>query len=274
MTVGDFAIDTAIEGAGGHYRAILSPDWEVWGPMGGYRAAIALRAIGRASRLGRPASFVCQFLAPGRSQGVEITVTTLLAARRAELLRAVMTQGGSPLLDATAWVVDRGLAGFEHDLAVMPAVPGPETLRGYQDLDASYPGWYPFWRNVEGRPILWTQERTPPVWHTWIRLLQRLTGPDAFLDAARSVLWLDLMMWNAVQPPHGRPPKFLAPNLDLTCQFVRLAPDANWMLCDSAAPVAGDGLAPVQGRLWTRDGRLVATGSSQLLCRPNPEAAG
>ena len=41
--MGDLAIDTAVEGSDGRYRARLSRDWEIWGPNGGYLAAIALR---------------------------------------------------------------------------------------------------------------------------------------------------------------------------------------------------------------------------------------
>ena len=36
--------DTAVDGTDGSYRAVLSKDWEIWGPMGGYVAAVALRA--------------------------------------------------------------------------------------------------------------------------------------------------------------------------------------------------------------------------------------
>ena len=72
---GDFAADTAVEpvaGAPGRYRATLSPEWEVWGPLGGYVAATALRAMGAATELPRPASFQCAFLSVGRFEPVEI----------------------------------------------------------------------------------------------------------------------------------------------------------------------------------------------------------
>ena len=45
--MGDFDIDTRVEGSGGRYRANISREWEIWGPNGGYVAAIALRAAGR-----------------------------------------------------------------------------------------------------------------------------------------------------------------------------------------------------------------------------------
>jgi hypothetical protein len=78
--VGDFVEETALEelepedradGASGgaaegdglepmpprRYRAELVPDWRTWGPLGGYVAAIALRAAGMATSFDRPASF-------------------------------------------------------------------------------------------------------------------------------------------------------------------------------------------------------------------------
>ena len=46
--MGDLTGDTAVEPMGaGRYRAILSQDWEIWGPMGGYVAACALPRRGR-----------------------------------------------------------------------------------------------------------------------------------------------------------------------------------------------------------------------------------
>ena len=70
----DFVADTAIEPIAGEpdrYRAVLSPKWAVWGPNGGYLAAIALRAAMARSRAPRPASFQCHFLAVGEFAPVE-----------------------------------------------------------------------------------------------------------------------------------------------------------------------------------------------------------
>ena len=54
---------TRVEGDSGSYHARLSEDWEIWGPNGGYLAAIALRAAGDVvAEIERPASFYCHFL--------------------------------------------------------------------------------------------------------------------------------------------------------------------------------------------------------------------
>jgi acyl-CoA thioesterase len=276
--MGDFDLDTRVErvdGDPGRYRGVLSPDWAVWGPMGGYVAALALRAIAGASPLRRFATFACQFLAVGRFEPVEIEVHPLASGKRAHAHRAVVLQAGKPLLAASAWTVADELAGFEHVAAERPAVSGPDGVRGFQDLAENYADWYPFWRNVEGRPLVWGTEPLahPPQWHAWVRVLTALPKDDLVLDAARSVLWLDLMMWNAACMPHVWPRRFIAPNLDLTVQFHGAASESEWLLCDSRAPIAREGLIGCQGAVWTPDGRLVASGSSQLFCRPNPTYA-
>ena len=65
----------------------------MWGPNGGYVAAIALRAALAESRLPRPASFHCQFLAVGEFAPVEVHVASLGGGKRAEALRIEVAQG-------------------------------------------------------------------------------------------------------------------------------------------------------------------------------------
>ena len=92
--MGDLERDTAVEGGDGHYGCRLSEDWEIWGPNGGYVASVALRAAGAHSRFDRPASIVGHFLGVAEFDPVDIEVTTLRAAKRAESIRVSMTQGG------------------------------------------------------------------------------------------------------------------------------------------------------------------------------------
>jgi acyl-CoA thioesterase len=269
-----FLADTQVERIeAGRWRASLSPDWAVWGPNGGYVAAIALRAALGESRLARPASFACHFLAVGEFAPVEVRVASLGGSKRAESLRVDVVQGGKPLLAASVWTVDGGLAGYAHDFAKAPEVARPAGLRGYQELaGAAYAEWYPIWRSIEGRPLVWNQPPGEPVWRTWLRFTDTAIS-DAAADALRQLFWLDFPGWNATIAAHAWPFPYLTPNLDLTVQFHAFAPDAEWILADGAVPLAKDGLVGCSARLWTEDGRLLATGTSKHLCRPNPRYA-
>jgi acyl-CoA thioesterase II len=270
---GDFVRDTAVVGRDGAYRARVSDDWKVWGPLGGYVAAIALRAVAAEAKLRRPASFQCLFLAFADFTDVDVAVETIRRSKRAEAFAVRLTQNGSPILHATAWVVGDGLDGFVHTDATAPDVPPPDRLQSFAELADNYAEWYPLWRTIDGRPTVWTQTPGPPNWRTWMRLVDTPDLSDPFLDAARALMWMDLMMWNAATPPHVPwPVKYLAPNLDLSCLFHARSAADEWLLCDAHAPAAGEGLVGCTGRVWTPSGRLVASGTSQLLCRPNPEA--
>jgi acyl-CoA thioesterase II len=268
----DFLADTRVEAAAdrsGAYRAALSDEWAVWGPNGGYVAAIAYRAALAESRFARPASFHCHFLAVGDFGPVSLEVTRLGGGKRADSLRVDLHQGDRPLLAATAWFVDDGLEGFAHDAGKRPAVPGPDELSGYQDLAEDYDQWYPIWRSIEGRPVAFRKPPGEPVWYTWMRLTDTAIA-DREGDAVRQLFWLDFPGWNATIAAHSWPFRYLTPNLDLTVQFHRFAPEEEWLLCEGFVPVAEDGLVGCVGRIWTPGGRLLATGTSKHVCRPNP----
>jgi acyl-CoA thioesterase len=254
----------------GVLRASLSPNWAVWGPNGGYLAAIALRSAMAESRLARPASFQCHFLSVGAFEPVEITVESLGGGKRAESLRVDVLQGGRRLLAATAWMVDDGLAGYEHELARPPDVPRPERLKSFREHEPdTYDDWYPIWRSMEGRPCRWDRGPGEPRNHTWLRFTETPI-PDRAADAVRQLFWLDFPGWNATIAAHPWPFPYVTPNLDLTVQFHRFAPEEDWMLADGYVPLAVDGLVGCNSRLWTADGRLLATGTSKHVCRPNP----
>jgi acyl-CoA thioesterase II len=274
--MGDFSVDTAVHGTDGRYRAHLSRDWEIWGPNGGYVAAIALRAAGAATSLARPASFAGHFLSVAEFDEVDVTVTPLRASSRAASLRVAITQRERPILDALVWVIGR-LDGLAHDVARMPAVPQPEALVSMEELlrPEDRAQRYRFWNNFEARPIAfvpWAERRAgEPVFREWYRYRPRATFDDPFVDAARALLLIDTMGWPAAcraYDPDGL--THIAPSLDVTAQFHRLAPDSEWLLCDAAAPVATDGLVGSQSRVWSADGRLVASGAAHMICRPAP----
>ena len=51
--MGDLEHDTRLSGADGRYTATISEDWRIWGPNGGYMAAVALRAAGMEAAIRR-----------------------------------------------------------------------------------------------------------------------------------------------------------------------------------------------------------------------------
>jgi len=85
-------------------------------------------------------------------------------------------------------------------------------------------------------------------------------------------LLIDTMGWPAACQAHPRDSGYVAPSIDVTVQFHRLDPASEWLLVDAVAPMAMDGLIAGQARVWSTDGKLLASGGGQLLCRPIPVA--
>ncbi|MEU8897525.1 thioesterase family protein [Nocardia sp. NPDC048505] len=267
--MGDLGLDTAVDGADGRYTATLSPDWEAWGPVGGYLAALAVRTARVHGTLPWVASATCQFLSVAEFGPVLLTAETLRSGRRAEAIQVRMTQGGKPILAALVWLAAAGLdAGVRHDAAAMAPAPPPEQLRSWDDLTVPMPS---VWKSVEGRPVVWHEhwrERPlgPPEWRGWFRF--RPGSQDPAADAARQLILLDLIPYQALLAAHRE--QLLAPNLDLSVQFHRAGPVDEWLLAEASCDIVESGLAGFRSRVWNRGGQLLASGSGQLLCSLMP----
>jgi acyl-CoA thioesterase len=182
-----------------------------------------------------------------------------------------MTQRGEPVLEAIAWFV-ADLTGLAHDVARMPAVHGPGELPAIETLlPPEERALYPFWDNLEHRPLDWVPpaERRPgePAVRGWYRFRPRATFDDPCVDAARTLVLVDTMLWPAAWRAY-LDPTYQAPSLDVAVRFHRDAAAADWLLVDAVAPVAADGLIGGEARVWSAEGRLLASGGGQLLCRP------
>ncbi len=275
--MGDLAVDTAVEGSQGRYTAQVSPEWEVWGPAGGYIAAIALRAAGAFTDLGRPASLQGHFLGVAAFEAVEITVTSQRRTKRAESIRVDITQDGQPIFTAQVWAVGH-LDGLEFAATPPHDPPEPEGLPDFAARLASVgddgPG-HPYWANLDYRPIGWiadwdTAPPGEPVTEGWWQFRPIATFDDPWVDACRGLLLVDMTPWPAVSPPFrgGRVMDYYAPSVDVSATFHTVASDEPWLYAWGSAPLGNDGLIGGRAEVWTRDRRLVASGTATMLCRP------
>lgn len=282
--MGNLAEDTAVTpAADGSWTAELGRDWEIWGPNGGYVAAVALRAAGAHSGQPRPVSFSCHYLGVASFGDVQVQTVTLRATKRAESIRVSMTQDRAPVLEALVWTAEAGMTALSHDAAPTPDVPRPADLPSVDELltPEQRASGHGFWRNFDEKPTRWVPpeewERRPagePDLHTWLRFRPAATFADPFVDAGRLLVLLDTFQWPAATRAYAAGSlAHIAPSMDLWAAFHRLDPASEWLLATARSPVADDGLVGGQAAVWSEHGRLLATGGQQMLCRPVPMAA-
>ena len=277
--MGDLAKETEVVGSDGAYTATLHDDWNIWGPCGGYVAAVAMRAVGAYTGLRRPASFTCHFLGVGDFREVSLDVRTLRRSKRAESVAVTMSQDDKPLLEAVAWVVG-DVDGIEHEDSQMPDVPLPADLRSVtellepEDLEEGPP--FNFWLNFDEKPLEWLPREEwgkrpagDPIFRHWVKFQPCARFDDPFLEAARLLVTLDVAMWPAASRGYAQGSlTHIAPSLDLSAVFHEIDDCGEWLLIDGHSPVARDGIVGGTGRVWSEDGRLLCSGVQSMLCRP------
>jgi acyl-CoA thioesterase-2 len=251
----------AVEGSGGHFRGELSPEWEIWGPNGGYIASLALRAAGEVAAIRRPASISCHFLRAARSGPVDLETTVLQSGRRAESIAVQILQQGRTVSTAIVRMAAPA-PGYELQRLAAPAAPPPD------ELEADETGPYPFWSNVERRPLPRDEEENGR--REWVRFRPAGTFDDPFVDASRLLILMDAFTWPAFFGRVGQGGEFIAPSLDITAWFHRNAEASEWLLVDSTCSHGADGLLGIQEHVWGETGELHASGGAQLCCIPSP----
>jgi acyl-CoA thioesterase len=261
---------TQVFGGDGRFSASLSEQWEIWGPNGGYLAAIALRAAGAVAQIQRPRSFYCHFLSSPSFGRVEIEATSLKRGSRAESLSVGVSQQGKPIMQALVKTARDG-PGHVHQHPAMPNVPPPEQIEAYEYVPGPDRPAFRFWENVERRPVPTEPGDRSPVVRVWTRFRPTACFEDPFLDAARCLILLDTFGFPAAYQRY-RSWDYLAPNLDTSLWLHRFNPASQWLLVDHECSIAADGLMGVSGKIWDTHGHLLATGAAQLCCIENPEA--
>jgi acyl-CoA thioesterase-2 len=248
--------------------------------FGGQVAAQALVAACRTVPRGRlPHSLHAYFLRPG-DPGAPIvyTVDRIRDGRSFTTRRVVAVQHGQPIfhLSASCQAYEEGL---EHQ-EPMPDAPDPETLPTAEELmprhahlfddpavperllaaraavDLRYAGDPPF--ASAGTP-------RPPRSQVWFRTNGKLDGAldDPMLHICLTTYVSDMTLLDSVLLAHGRGGwavgDVVGASLDHAMWFHRPFRADDWLLYDQESPTAQGGRGLAHGRLFTRDGRLVAS---------------
>ena len=205
--MGDLGVDTAVDG---RRRPLHRRACRATGRSGDRTAATSLRsrcaprARTRAS-IG-PATLVGHFLGVADfDTDVDLEVTTLREAKRAESIRVSMTQRGQPIFDAMVWAVG-DVSGLEHDVvrdargsrSGVAAVGAGASGRAGRRADVQVLGELRRASRRPGSTTGRTGRRAAPVAGEWYRFVPRSTFDDPWLDACRSVILLDTLGWPAV----------------------------------------------------------------------------
>ena len=258
-----FSDETRVSGDRDALTATLSEEWGIWGPNGGILSAIALRAVGRVAEPGhRPATLSVQYLGRAEFGDIAVSVERVKGGGSA-CFNVAFAQGDKRFLQAQVWTTSRD-AGPVAALA-MPAVAARdclETLAAYKTRVGDPE--HPFWTHFDARPVGFTGPPNPDprghVLQQWTRFLGWPADADAFLDAARAALLIDTLVWPAFWRGCAVDPQIVAPSLDVAIWFHGPAAADDWLLADIDAGIAGAGLIHGSGRVWTADGRAVASG--------------
>jgi acyl-CoA thioesterase II len=265
------AEDTNVREEGGKLTASLSRNWEIWGPNGGYVSAIALRAAGSIAPPGhRPATFSGQYLSVGQFAPAEIEVEAVRKGRNAWCINVALVQNGKRFLQAQVWTTNKSEGPHKLERK-MPGVKLPAELKTWAELEPLKKDEKPFrfWDNIEAKPARHfgrgNADPAGSILQAWHRYAGFAATDDPFLDFSRALILIDTLQWPAFNRGLAEYPGYIAPSLDVTVWFHSAPGPAEWLLADAHADTATGGLIHGGVDIWTEDGRLIASGGSNML---------
>jgi acyl-CoA thioesterase-2 len=270
--MGKLQDDTRLETRDGKLTASLHRDWEIWGPNGGYVASIALRAAGMTAPPGhRPATVSVQYLAVAQFGEVIAEVEPVRQGRNAWCLNVALVQNGKRFLQAQVWTTNKTDGPASAEIA-MPQVPGPYGLKTVEELLPADAPRSRFWSNLQSRPVKWIPwgESDPrgAMQEQWYRFPLFESGGDPFAACMQPLLLIDTLIWPTWHRINRASAEYIAPTLDVTAWFHAVPRDGAWLLMEVHTGTANAGLIHGTARVWSEDGKLLATGGSQLLVTP------
>jgi acyl-CoA thioesterase-2 len=253
--------------------------------FGGQVAGQALVAAGRTVEQGSVHSLHAYFLRPGDPAiPILYTVDRIRDGRSFTTRRVVAIQHGHAIFHLSA-SFQKDEPGFEHQ-ASMPDAPDPESLPGWAEQRERFaklapPGfeaWLARERPIDTRPVdpldrdpanFFAPEKRPPHQLVWIRADGRLPD-DLLLHQCVVAYASDMTLIDTALLPHAiswSDPRLLPASLDHAMWFHRPFRADEWLLYAQESPAASGARGFTTGRLFTRQGVLVASVAQEGLIR-------
>jgi acyl-CoA thioesterase-2 len=264
----------------GLYRG-RQPETSLQRVFGGQVAGQALAATIRTVEAGRIVhSLHAYFLRPGDvSVPILYDVENIRDGRSFSTRRVVARQHGRPIfyMSSSHQVPEDGL---EHQDA-MPEVAPPEDCPELGDVLATRTNrsrdlWDQEWAALDVRYAGDSREggglsdtEHPAVARVWLRASGRLSD-DPAVHAPVLAYASDLTLLSASVVPHGvyiGDPRLVPASLDHAMWFHRPFRADEWLLYDQVSPSASGGRGLATGRLFTQQGRLIASVAQEGMVR-------
>ena len=256
--------------------------------FGGQVIAQALVAAQSTVGEQRPAHSLHAYFLRGGSEDhpLEIAVERVFDGGSFSNRRITATQQGKAVLAASVSFHKRE-DGPGHQAARMPDVPPPEELeaehvllaRYWDEIADSAPPIILRPRPVEVRAVdpgaLLDRRPGPPVQHVWFKVRAPLPD-DPLIHRAILAYWTDMRLMATSLLPH--PLAFArgdvrGASLDHALWFHAEARVDDWLLYAMESPWSGGARGLNHGRIFTRDGRLVASVAQEGMFRATRDPA-
>jgi acyl-CoA thioesterase-2 len=217
------------------------------------------------------------FLRPGdASQGITIAVDRIHDGRSFSTRRSQAYQNGVPIFSMIASFQDED-PGLEHAVPMPEGVPSPESLVPDEERVDGIPTAVARMladRAADVRHIdtpLWlpADEEQTPQQGVWMRLRAPLPDDPRLHRAALAYL-SDMTIQESILRAHGAfwsLPGLKVASLDHAMWWHRPARVDDWLLYVQESPNARGGRGLAQGRIYTRDGVLVASVAQEIMIR-------
>jgi len=253
------------------------------GPLRVYGGQVAGQALVAAGRTVDPSRTVHSlhgyFVRPGDpSEPIHYHVENIRDGRSFSVRRSVAMQHGKTIFFMSA-SFQRAEFGLDHQVEGPGDVPPPEDVQTMPERLSRFPERLGIWADIPrpmdvryiGEPG-WVRPGDRPAddrQRVWMRIDGKLPD-DPLIHACALTFCSDLTLLDAVLSTHGEvwgPGGFIGASLDHALWFHRPFRADEWFLYDCASPSASGSRGLANGRMYTRDGRLIASAVQEGLLR-------